>query len=263
MASKTLNIDHYIDGQLTDYDELPTFRDAAGTYGVRRADSLAVVVAAETLPATLWTKTATGQYEATITGLLDGVTYEYAVKHTYIGDTRFEVPQTFTASEDGEDRPVTWAEAKAHLRLDTDDDQSYVEMLIDAAADYAETRLAAVLTDKTISLTFYDSAPLLLRPGPVVSVTSVLDANGDPVAYTLRRVGLTDVVVPSGGGSYPLTVIYRANWTPLPPLIRLAILQHVATMYENRESVSDRTKTIVPHSLEAFYRAKSRDGGIG
>lgn len=160
--------------------------------------------------------------------------------------------------------PITWPEAKVHLRLDTDADQSYVESLIAAAVDYAETRLAAALNERTVSITFYDGAPLILRPGPVTEVISVLDAAGAPVTYETRLEGLTTRIYPtSGGGAWPLTVNFTAQWTPLPPSLRLAILQHVATMYENRESASDRTKTPVPHSLEAFYRAKSRDGGIG
>jgi len=36
----------------------------------------------------------------------------------------------------------------------------------------------------------------------------------------------------------------------------------VATLWENRESITDKSKTIIPHSLEDFYRLKRRAVGV-
>src|SRR5689334_18881738 len=74
-------------------------------------------------------------------------------------------------------RPVTWDEAKAHLRLDTDDQQAYVESLIDAATDYAEERLSASLMSRTLLATFYNNDRLELPRGPVIAVQGIIDAD--------------------------------------------------------------------------------------
>jgi uncharacterized phiE125 gp8 family phage protein len=166
------------------------------------------------------------------------------------------------------ERPVTWAQAKAHLRLDTDDQQAYVESLIDAAVDYAQTRLHSTLLATTLTQAFYENESLLILPrGPVISVTSVTDANGAALEYTQSRVGSSDrLTLTSSTGAAPVTVVYQAGYptaADIPKSIIHAILCHVGTLFENRESASDKNKMPVPHSLDAFYRLKSRFAGVG
>lgn len=165
-------------------------------------------------------------------------------------------------------RPVTWAEAKAHLRLDVDTDQAYVESLIDAATDFAETRMGMSLVAQTRTETFHDGASTLKLPrGPLISVTSVTDDSAALITdYDIIREGTSDRLQFNVGFTPPLTVVYQAGYPSrdlIPASIRLAIMMHVATLYENRESVSDRTKTPVPGTLEDFYRAKSRNVSVG
>jgi uncharacterized phiE125 gp8 family phage protein len=164
-------------------------------------------------------------------------------------------------------RVVTWAEAKKHLRLDSDDEKSYVESLIDAATEYAEERLSTTLLERSRTQIFYDAEPLIPLPrGPLVSITSVTDADDNEITnYELSRVGHSDRMTITGSFKAPLTIVYRAGYASaaaIPASIRLAILQHVATLFENRESVSDKTKLPVPHSLEDFYKLKSRGSKV-
>jgi hypothetical protein len=84
--------------------------------------------------------------------------------------------------------------------------------------------------------------------------------------YDITRHGKTDVITINESVTYPVTVVYRAGYSSasaIPADIRLAIRQHVATLYEHRESISDLSLTPVPHSLESFYRLKRRSMGIG
>jgi uncharacterized phiE125 gp8 family phage protein len=179
-------------------------------------------------------------------------------------------------------RPVTYAEARYHLRLaDSLDEEVYVQSLIDAATDYAEERMATALMPRTIRATFYEGEPLVLPRGPLIEVVSVVDDDGQPATdYDVIQEGhRVRVVIVRGAPKYPIDVTYTAGFAGaaatghpvtgaptvvgLPASIRLAIMAHVGTMYENRESTTDKDKSVVPHSLDDFYRLKSRTVGIG
>jgi uncharacterized phiE125 gp8 family phage protein len=162
--------------------------------------------------------------------------------------------------------PVTWAEAKAHLRLDTNDDQTYVETLIAAAVDYAEQVMECSLMPRLLMATFADAEPIVLPRGPLITVQSIIGRNDNySPQYELSTAGRIVRVHPKTPLPGPISVTYRAGYTSagvIPASIKLAILQHVATLYMNRESVSDRTKTIVPQSLADFYRLHGRGTGV-
>jgi uncharacterized phiE125 gp8 family phage protein len=146
-------------------------------------------------------------------------------------------------------------------------DAAYVRELTAAAAEYAEEALGASLITRTITAEFYEGEKLFLPRGPVMTVTSVTDAGGRAVGWRLERYGRSDLLVTTAAYTTPLTVVYTAGYgsgiTNVPADIRHAIRTHVATLYENRESVSDKAKMPVPHSLADFYRMKSRIVGIG
>jgi uncharacterized phiE125 gp8 family phage protein len=170
------------------------------------------------------------------------------------------------------DYPVTWADAKRHLRLDGDGEAAYVTSLIAAATDYAESEMACTLTARNQTAVLYEAwgNPVghPLPYGPLLSVQSVTDADDAAVSadgYVLTRVGHTDRIRFTGSPAYPVTVVYRAGYATaeqVPASVRTAILMHVATLYENRETVSETGRTPVPHTLEAFYRLKARTVGV-
>lgn len=78
----TWNLEWRIAGVLTDATSV-VLADATDAYGVRRADTQAVVVAA----GTAMTRTATGKYSITFTPPADGLTLEYAPRVVYGGNT--------------------------------------------------------------------------------------------------------------------------------------------------------------------------------
>jgi uncharacterized phiE125 gp8 family phage protein len=186
-------------------------------------------------------------------------------------------------------RPVEWATFKAHARLTGDDEQELGELYLDAAADYAAEAMGCSLMAQTITATFYTGEPVILPRGPVIQIVSVTDArsivldddgnevtdedgntvtddDGHALTYNRWKVGHSDRLRINGPFVTPLIVEYTAGYPTadaIPASIRQGILVHAATLYEQRESVSDRTKTPVPHSLADFYRLKSRHPGVG
>ena len=159
-------------------------------------------------------------------------------------------------------RPVTWSEAKTHLRLSDDTQQAYVESLIDAATDYAEEAMACTLVQRERTHTQYDGARTFPLPyGPVVSVTSVVDDDDVAVSYERFAVGNSERITLTTSFAAPVTVTYQAGHATAAAIsaqIRHNILMHVATLFENRETIVKGQSVPIPQSLQAFYALKSR-----
>jgi uncharacterized phiE125 gp8 family phage protein len=163
-------------------------------------------------------------------------------------------------------QPVDLDEVKAQLRIDSNDENEHLALLVDAAVDFAEDELAASLVQRRLIATFYVDEPIHLPRGPLIAIVSVIDDDGNAITdYDVSRVGHSDRIALNQTATFPVTVTYDAGYADgsVPASIRLAILAHVGTLYENRESVVDKQKLAVPHHLEAFYRLKSRTIGVG
>jgi uncharacterized phiE125 gp8 family phage protein len=166
-----------------------------------------------------------------------------------------------------------------HCRLDTDlaadsDEESYLIDLLSAATEYAEEATASSLLTRTITATFY--APdnlnlnrIVLPRGPVQTILSVTNGDGNAITTaTLSCQGNSDILTLPNGWIQPLVVVYTAGYGPdpqdCPGDIRQAVRQHVATLYEYRETVTEKsTATVVPHTLADFYARKCRTSGVG
>ena len=174
------------------------------------------------------------------------------------------------------------------LRIDPDiaatsEETAMLSELLSTATEYAEVQMQASLLTRTITAVYYqndgndavygyrwDGPSVTLPRGPVIAVSSVTNGSNSAditSGCTLQRDGNTDLLVLPSGWQEPLTVVYTAGYgtgyTAVDPDIRQAIRAHVATMYENRESVQDKPLSVVPHSLEAFYQRKCRTGVAG
>ena len=175
------------------------------------------------------------------------------------------------------------------LNLDSDIsanplEAEYLADLQAAAVEYAETIMGCSLIERQVIAEFFEpytpfssgfiygaqpSNSFRLPRGPIISITSVLDAKGEITNYSIEGEGSTDILKLNVGFTAPVTVVYQAGYaelddygqpivTDIPADIRHAIRTHVATLHERRESATDRTITAVPHSLEAFYMSKAR-----
>ena len=151
---------------------------------------------------------------------------------------------------------VTLAEAKAHLRVDSTDEDALVTALIHAATATAEQMTGRALMTQTWELTL-DAFPdaLELTRVPAQSVTSIIYADATGAATTLDN-GLYALdsaddfgfayIVPAYGTEWPTTrsqinavaVRYVAGYADaaaVPVSIKSWVLLQVAAMFENRE----------------------------
>ncbi len=163
--------------------------------------------------------------------------------------------------------PVTLAEAKAHLRLETTADDAFVTSLIPAARELVEIFLRRALITQTWELTLdgfpwnrylvYSVSAIDIPRPPLQSVEwikytdtagqvqtmrpdqYVVDASSDQMGrvalawtefWPLTRYTINSVAIRFKAG-------YGDSPEDVPPGIRLAICRQVSDLYENREDV--------------------------
>ena len=180
---------------------------------------------------------------------------------------RITVPPTVT--------PVSVAECKAHLRIDSDltADDTYLGALIEAAVRWAQRRLRRQLCTATGVLRLErfsaDGVIVVDRP-PLASVASIvyLDAAGDTQTlatdqYTVDTASAPGRILRPTGVAWPATytaynaVTITANVgygaaDDVPADYRLALKYLVAHWYENREPVAKGMSGQVPMTVESL-----------
>jgi len=170
--------------------------------------------------------------------------------------------------------PVSLAEAKAHLRLDHTDEDTYVAGLGVAARRLAEARTGRSFVTQTWRLTL-DALPpgdeIRLLRGPVQSVmalrvfdaddaASVVSADNyaiDGEARPARLKRTPGAVWPAVGRALAgVEVEYVAGFGPAatdtPQELRQAILMLIAEFYERREILSEKRLYEAPAAVEAL-----------
>ncbi|MBV1693727.1 MAG: head-tail connector protein [Hyphomicrobiales bacterium] len=171
--------------------------------------------------------------------------------------------------------PVSLAEARAHLRIDTTDEDAYIASLITTSRLHIETALDVALMRQQWSLfldTWPAARPLTLPLRPVMSLDAVrtFSPSGEPTTYEpdgfeldavssparlyrkpqtrftgpFRTANAIEIAFTAGFGSIPADV---------PAPLRQALLLLLAHWYEHREIVADDTaKTRVPDTISAL-----------
>lgn len=149
--------------------------------------------------------------------------------------------------------PVSLAEAKAHLRVDHDDDDALISALINSAVAQIDgpDGIGYAMQAQTWRLTL-DAFPAVIRMPmrPVVSVSSITYVGTDDVtatfpaeSYRVVIAGGAALIEPVHGVSWPSTkdVLGAVNITFVagvgaPHPLKQAILMMVADAYEHREA---------------------------
>lgn len=175
--------------------------------------------------------------------------------------------------------PVTRAEAKAHLRIDSDltSDDTYVDTLITAARQWAEEYCWRGFVTQTWELVLEEfpsaDCPIELPKGNLSTITSVkyIDVNGVEQTWASANYVKDDTVEPgfirlAYDIDWPsdardqwdaVKIRYVVGWAvgSVPTPIKQAILLLVSQMYEHR--VPEVTGTIVSKvdfAVEALLR---------
>jgi uncharacterized phiE125 gp8 family phage protein len=153
--------------------------------------------------------------------------------------------------------PVTIAEAKTHLRVDTVDDDLLIGSLINAAAMAVEAETGIICAARSITVYFRSfSDRLALHYLPINSITAITYLDTDGATQTLAsnqyRLGYfagVAVINPANGVSYPATdtvdgavaVTFNAGHASnaaIDARIKQAALLMVGHWYANREAVN-------------------------
>jgi uncharacterized phiE125 gp8 family phage protein len=194
---------------------------------------------------------------------------------SYIYNRNFREHQVFAKTVDAATEPVTTAEAKTQLILDSDftADDALIDTYITAARLICEAYTGISFINSTyveqLDLFPYDGERISLSVGKVASITSInyLDVNGDSQTwstdnYKLLNTGLRAEIALKYNKSYPATLTeaqavtityvsgYGAAASDVPQNIKQAILLIVAEMYANRE---DRVEQL-PKASQAILR---------
>lgn len=177
--------------------------------------------------------------------------------------------------------PVTLTEAKAHLRVDTDADDTYIATLITAAREWVEQYLDRTLIhtqwvmclDKFPPDSLQDielPRPPMVASGTATAVTLTYTAeNGTTAAYSsssfrVDRASTPGAVKTLYGQTWQphlhddnsITVTwwagYGASGSSVPAAIRHAMLMLIGTWYERRASADNLGGAEVPFGVRSL-----------
>lgn len=142
--------------------------------------------------------------------------------------------------------PVTLTEVKNWLRIDLDDDDDILEMLITAARETLEAYTNISFLNRTVTATILNQLGGILLPyGPVGDIISFTDVDGDDITdYVLLGTDFKSLTTPFCD---PVTIEYHAGYDVLPKDFKTAMLCQVAWMYQNRgdANVSGSAKALL------------------
>lgn len=162
------------------------------------------------------------------------------------------------------EEPVTLAEAKAHLRVDSSDDDAMITRLIAASRRAAENYMRRSLVTQSWKLSFDDYAPaeILLPRGPVQSVTSVKivarDSTETAVSASTYYLSASKekLVLSAAPIGHRVEIVYVAGFggaSAVPEEIKQGLLAHAAGLYEHRSG--DMALTLETQKLYDIHRA--------
>lgn len=167
--------------------------------------------------------------------------------------------------------PVTLAEAKAHLRVDTSAEDGLIESLIAAARAHLEAVTGLALMSRGFRLILDDwpadgVIPIARSPVQAIDAVTVYDGEGEPAAIDLAgslldgrarpaRLVLGGVLAP-GAAINGIEIDFTAGFgtaADVPPELKRALLLHVAHMYEFRGAVEPEMQPAgVPHGYHTL-----------
>lgn len=133
--------------------------------------------------------------------------------------------------------------------IDFDDDDSYIRLLIDAAAEVCEKYTNRLFSECTVTGEFPISQLSVRLPySPIINITSVKIGDED-LTYSFNQFSDILTITDTTADPYSsATVIYTAGFTPstIPNLVKHACNILVADFYKNRESETELSVNSIP-----------------
>lgn len=170
--------------------------------------------------------------------------------------------------------PVSTTELKAHLRVDSTAEDTYIGSLITAARQRVEIDTGRALIHRTLRLTL-DTFPannvIRLEQSPLNSVTSIkyLDPDGveqtfSSTLYSVSTYHTPGRIMLKDGESWPetdddgnaVTILYKSGYSdksgaPIPSALTLGIMQLAAHWFMHREPVNiGNIVTPIPKTID-------------
>jgi uncharacterized phiE125 gp8 family phage protein len=176
--------------------------------------------------------------------------------------------------------PLSLVEAKAHLRVDDDDDDVLIELFLKAATESAEKFLGRALIDQTwdLYLAEFPDTQIRIPLPPTIEIIGVFYRDSSGVeqefaasSYEISNAGEDTFVELSASGSWPTTdvasnavrVRFRAGYldgssppvSNVPFSIKAGILLTLGSLYAHRETVViGQTAVQLPWGVEQLLR---------
>lgn len=157
--------------------------------------------------------------------------------------------------------PVTLAEAKLYLRVDSTSEDSLISDLIIAARMSAESWLKSSLISQSWKLVYNDylDSEVDLPMPPVVNVASVIVVNRDTTTQTISannyylNAAKTKLLFDNYVSGFSIEIAYNTGYgtaSQIPSPIKYGILAHIAAMYDERGLLG---QSKLPAQVSALY----------
>ncbi len=151
--------------------------------------------------------------------------------------------------------PISLEEAKAHLRVLSTDEDSYISSLIPAATRYCEQYQGRVYAQRDIIFIndkFVSPWRLPLAPVSAIKTLSVGDATLGETDFSIDGLGRVRIFsdVCAGEEVKITATCGYADIADTPTPVKQAILLLVGHLYSNREAVGDQKMAVLPFGVK-------------
>ena len=165
---------------------------------------------------------------------------------------------TYTRTSAPASEPITTAELKTHLKIDWNDEDSYLDALIQAAREMCEayTNMSFFTQTYTVEFDDFPNGDINLHKAPLQSITSVTYYDVDNAEQTLAtsnywadlnklpaRIYFDDTPDTYDDRFNAVKVTMVSGWDDtanIPEAVKHAIKLQAAYMYENREDANKK-----------------------
>lgn len=151
---------------------------------------------------------------------------------------------------------VSLVEAKSVLRVNHNEDNDYIEELIDATTEQVERYIHRDMTIKTRKGHWSRPAYLVALPyGPHGNITNFVSIDCDDVVTNVTEyqvIGLAQKKIKINESVSQIQITFQSGYSVVPDTVKTAILQEISFQYKNRQDPdSPRMVSVNGLSLEA------------